>query len=137
MCQAIEEFKKRRVLLCIKLWGISICKVLFCHKLLRDGNFRFVIFLKHAKSVLDCGSSYIVSTLLHVAIPGHHLIIYLKHPASCGESGSAFFYTPPSFGDPGSSYILNTLFHVASPVHHISSTSFLLWRFPFIIISIS
>ena len=38
-------------------WGIITCKVLFCPKLLRDytlqGRFWFVIFLQHAKSVLD------------------------------------------------------------------------------------
>ena len=60
-----------RLLFCVKLlWNSNLrgfalhqAKVLFCPKLLRDynlqGRLRFVIFLKHAKSILDCGSSYI------------------------------------------------------------------------------
>ena len=65
-------------------WGITTCKVLYCPKLLGDynlhGRFRFVVFLKHAKSVLDCGSSHILSTPLRGAIPVHHIRIYLEHP---------------------------------------------------------
>ena len=63
--QAIAALQFRVSCVVSRYWGIpiTICMVLFCPKLLGDynynwhGRFRFVIFLRHAKSVFDCGSS--------------------------------------------------------------------------------
>ena len=72
----------------------------------KDGPYVF-IYLKHAPSFGDNGSSYI------------------------------FINTPPSFGDSGSPDIFNTRSHLAItihlPVHHISLTRPLFCRFRFII----
>ena len=72
----------------------------------KDGPYVF-IYLKHAPSFGDNGSSYILIN------------------------------TPPSFGDSGSPDIFNTRSHLAItihlPVHHISLTRPLFCRFRFII----
>ena len=74
LCQAIGEFQRAGYCFvqaiefagscfALRYWGITICKV-------RGDS---VIFLKHAKSFVDCGSSYILNTPPHVAIPLHHV----------------------------------------------------------------
>ena len=83
-------------------------------------RFRFIIYLQHAPSFGDSGSSYVLNTA-----------------PSFGDSGSSYVVnTPPSFGDSvfiiylkhapsscdsGSSHILNTPPHLAILVHYIST----------------
>ena len=69
LCQAVGAFQYAGFCFTSGHWGLTICKVLFCPKLVGDynvqGRFRCVIVLEHAKSVFDCGSSYIFIAPLH------------------------------------------------------------------------
>ena len=67
--------------------------------------FQFIIYLEHAPSFGDSGSSYNLNT---------------SPP-------------PPSFGDSGSSHMFNTTHHLAVPVHHITEAPSLIRWFQFII----
>ena len=60
--QAFGELQFARSCFALISWGITDC----------TGD--SVIFLKHAKSLADCGSSYILNTPLHAAIPVHQNI---------------------------------------------------------------
>ena len=59
-------------------------------------RFPFITYLEHAPSFGDNGSSYMLNTPPHLAIPIFRYLIHLKHD-------------PPrlAIGDSGSSYMLN------------------------------
>ena len=138
-CQDNGEFQFAGSCFAQISWGITTCRS-------ESGILR-----KRAKSLDDCGSSCTLDTPLHVAIPAHHrsytcpfLLRFRAHhhipetpPIMWRVRSIIFLKHALSFGDPGSSYIFDTPFHVTIPVHHISSARPLLWRCPFIIISIS
>ena len=116
-------------------------------------RFRFIIYLKHGPIVLAIpvhhisqtrarmcrfrliihpsfgvsGSSYILNTSFHLAIPIHH--IYLKHALSYGDSGLSYILNRFRAH---SSYILNKPPHLKIRIC-ISYTHCLIWRFRLII----
>ena len=94
------------------LFGCIIYHISSTHPLI--WRFRFLLYLKHAPSFSDFGSSKILNMPPHLAIRIHHLSE--KHAPSFGGSGSS------TFGDSGSSCTLNWR------IHHISTTRSLIGK---------